>query len=300
MIVHNKLTKIIPFLPHIIKGEYNLFSFVLIGGSSYKSVFFDKFDPGKNDNFYKEFKHESEYPNINFQTRLSKISITFSFDRPTDLLNNNLYGGEKYKNIYVASLKDLTIKNYAKFIYDTLTYYKIKPPYVFIVFSEGGYDVLCFSKYYSNLIKNIYFVDTPFLEQYLLKFEKFRGGKDDPNQGLGFMKRLSEKKFSWDGKYKSMKKNTLIKIDLYNFEIKTYNIILKLNINDFPKEIPIVIFWSPYFDSPTKKSTEKIKIIKTMNTKLSNNIKTLFVDAPHQMERVIPITLSKYIIKNIQ
>lgn len=293
------LTEIIPYLPHIKKGKYNkkIGSFVLLGGSSYKSVYFDKYNVKKNDNFYRKFNYEIEYPNINFQTTLSKISTTFSFDRPTDLLSHNIWSDENYKKIYIASLQDLTIKKYSKFIYDVLLYYKIKPPYIFITFSEGGYDVLCFSKYYSNLIKKIYFVDTPLLEKYMLMYEKFRGGVNDPNQGLGFYKRLSKKKFSWNKKF--INKNEFEKIDLYNFEIKTYNIIMKLKIIDFPKTIPMVIFWSPYYDNPLKKSKVKINIIKQMNIKLNNNIQTYFLNAPHQIERVLPITLLSLIVKNL-
>ena len=41
--------------------------------------------------FYRKFNYEVEFPNINFQKRLSKITTAFAFDRPTDLLNNNLY-----------------------------------------------------------------------------------------------------------------------------------------------------------------------------------------------------------------
>ena len=298
MKILNKLIDIIPHIPHIKKGKYNGFSFVLIGGSSYKSIYFDKVNVKKDDMFYRKFNYEVEYPNINFQTRLSKISTTFSFDRPTDLLNNNLYANDINKYIYIASLQDLTIKKYSQFIYNLLNYHKIKPPYIFITFSEGGFDVLCFSKYYSKLIKQIYFVDTPLLEKYFYEFEEFRGGKNDPNQGLGFYKRLTDKKFSWNHKkYDKINKDELEKIDLYNFEIKSYNIIMKIKIKDFSNKIPMVIFWSPYFDSHIK-CKEKINIIKRFNKKLNKNIKTMFMDGPHQMERVLPITLSNYIIKN--
>ena len=55
----------------------------------------------------------------------------------------------------------------------------------------------------------------------------------------------------------------LINIDTYNFEIKTYNFINKMTINDFPKKVSIIILWSPYYDSPTKISKEKTEIINT-------------------------------------
>ena len=158
MNIINNLQDIIPFTPYIKKGKYdkNIGTFILIGGSSYTSIYFDKFHIDKNDKFYRKFNYEVEYPNINFQTRLSKISTTFSFDRPTDLLNLNIYENKKNKNIYIASLTDLTIKKYSLFLYNLFNYHNLKPPYIFIVFSEGGWDILSFSKYYPKLIKKIY------------------------------------------------------------------------------------------------------------------------------------------------
>ena len=219
MKVINSLTKIIPHIPVLEQGNYNGFSFVLIGGGSYQVKQFNKVNIKKDDDFYRKFNYEVEFPNINFQKRLSKITTTFAFDRPTDLLNHNLYSNANNEYIYIASLKDLTIKNNAKFILDLLKYHNIKPPYVFVVFSEGGFDVICFQKYYPKLVKQIFYIDTPILEKSWYEYEEFRGGKVDPNQGLGFYKRLSKKQFSW--KYCEINNNTtrqeLELIDLYNF-----------------------------------------------------------------------------------
>ena len=84
-----KLNNIIDKIPTIKEGKYNGFSIILLGGSSYKSKHFNKWEVSKNDKFLRKFNYEVEYPNINFQKRLSKITTTFSFDRPTDLLNHN-------------------------------------------------------------------------------------------------------------------------------------------------------------------------------------------------------------------
>ena len=68
---------------------------------------------------------------------------------------------------------------------------------------------------------------------------------------------------------------------------------------DFPKQIPMVFFWSPYFDSPTTTSREKVRILKKMSIELMRiypNATCFFVDAPHQMERVLPLSLSALII----
>jgi len=301
MDIITNLKDIIPFLNFIKKGKFNekIGTFILIGSSSYKCIDFDKYNVNKYDNFYRKFKYEVEYPNINFQTRLSQASTTFSFDRPTDLLNHNLYRDEQYKKIYIASLRDLTIKKYSDFLYNLFVYHKLKPPYIFIVFSEGGYDVMCFTKYYSSLIKKIFFIDTPLLDKYMIKFEKFRGNIDWLNN------LINKKKFSVNNtKLKDINeidRELLEKIDIYNFEVKTLNIIAKLKVSDFPKNIPIIILWSPYFDSATKISKEKVAIIDEMNKKLDNynNITYMYLNAPHQMERVIPITLSKFIITSI-
>jgi hypothetical protein len=198
----------------------------------------------------------------------------------------------------------LTIKNYSKFLFDLFNYYELEPPYIFITFSEGGFDVLCFSKYYNQLIKQIYFIDTPILGRYLDMFEKFRNNDK-------WMNDVRNKQFTWDPlKGNLLKGNvlketqeqeTLEKIDIYNFEIKTYNIINKLTMADLPTKIPVIIIWSPYFESPNKKSKEKTKILDTMSKELDNftNIKYLYMDAPHQIERVLPITLSNFIISNL-
>lgn len=92
-------------------------------------------------------------------------------------------------------------------------------------------------------------------------------------------------------------------MDTYNFEIKTYNFINKMTINDFPKKVPIIILWSPYYDDPTKISKEKTNIIDKMNEKLHqlqySNIAKIYINAPHQIERVIPVTLSNFIINSL-
>ena len=294
IIVHNKLTELIPLLPTpVIEGIYKEFSFVLIGGSSYKSSYFNKFVVSTDNKFYRKFNYETEYPYINFQKRLSKITQTISFDRPTDLLNHNLYSNGHNEHIYVASKKDLTMKNYAKFMKKTLDYYKIRQPYVFIGASEGGYDILCFSKYYENLIKKIYFIDTPLLGKYMLEFEKYRGNDK-------WYENLNKNILSWNGDFGDMGNDVLQKIDVYNFEIKTINVLMKLNLKSLQLNVPMTIFWSPYLDSQ-KINKKKVKIINKMNKKLKKNIciNTIFMDAPHQMERVIPITLSQFIIDTV-
>ena len=59
-------------------------------------------------------------------------------------INHNLYSYTNYKNIYITLLQDLTIKKYYHFLYNLFNYYKLKPPYIFIKFSKGCYDLMCF------------------------------------------------------------------------------------------------------------------------------------------------------------
>lgn len=122
-------------------------------------------------------------------------------------------------------------------------------------------------------------------------FEIFR--KNDK-----WLNNVRNKQFSWNKKY-SHDNKTLQNIDIYNFEIKTHNIIDKLTMDDLPKTIPLIFLWSPYHDSPTKKSKGKMEIINGMNKELDNftNVVYFYVEAPHQMERVLPITLSNIITK---
>lgn len=73
--------------------------------------------------------------------------------------------------------------------------------------------MLCFSKYYKKLIKNIFFVDTPLLEKYMLKFENMRGN-------INWIKKIYKNNFSWNKKDKNNNRINLQRIDAYNFEIK--------------------------------------------------------------------------------
>lgn len=289
----NKINNMISHIPFIEQGKYNGFSFVLIGGSSYKSSMFNKFDHHKN--FYNKLNPDTKLPNINFQKNLSTITTTFAFDRPTDILNHNLFANENYSHIYIASKEDLTIKNNALFIKKLLDHNNIKPPYVFIVFSEGGYDVLCFSKYFESLIKQIYFIDTPFIDNFMVEYEKFRGN-------INWLNGVLKGKFAWDQKKISFDDITLQQIDAYNFDIKTLNVISKLKLTDFPKTIPSFVLLSPYEVNEKGKLEQNKTKIDILNKQfhqlkcINRNINTFWIDAPHQMER----TKSKFLVEFIK
>jgi len=66
MNIVTNLEQIIPTLPYVKKGKYNhkIGTFILIGGSSYKSIYFDKINVSEKDKFYRKFDYEREYPNI--------------------------------------------------------------------------------------------------------------------------------------------------------------------------------------------------------------------------------------------
>ena len=295
-----KLNNIIDKIPTITEGEYNGFSIILLGGSSYKPKHFNKWKVSKNDKFYRKFNYEVEYPNINFQKRLSKITTTFSFDRPTDLLNHNLYNGDNY-DFYIASKRDLSIKNYANFIKKLLKYYKIKPPYVLIGFSEGCWDIMSFIKYYPKYIKRVFWIDGGLVGKTFEEYEKYRGNHK------WFKNTINDKFWKFSGEVNLQNKELLEKIDYYNFHIKTYTFLrnydtlLKIN-----KEIPIIICWAENHWKGKKDIAKPKEIIKIKNDyckllqkKYKLNVNCYWFNAPHQIERVLPITLSKFIINNI-
>lgn len=290
------LNDTIQYLHYKKSGKYNknIGTIILIGGSSYKYSEFNKVNFDETNNFYNKFNHENKYPNINFQKELSKYSLTFSFDRPTDMLNLNLYSNENYKYFYYTSLKNLTIKNYAVFLYNLFNYHKLKPPFIIYGVSEGAYDALCFCKYYNNLVKKVFCVDSPYLEKYLEQFEIFRNNKK-------WLNNIKNKNFNFCfSKNINLTKNNLTLIDYYNYNIKYYNILSKLKINDFNfKNINFYIIWSPYHINKINK--EKIKIQQNQNKELLkySNINILYLNGPHQLERTFPLTLSKLIINSI-
>ncbi len=289
-------------IPCVKSGKYNGYSIVLIGGSSYKPIDFNKWYVSKDDKFYRKFDYEVEYPNINFQKRLSKMTATFSFDRPTDLLNHNLYEGDKY-DFYIASKKDLTIKKYSKFIKDLLDYHKIKAPYVLIGFSEGCYDVMTFAKYYPELTKKIFWIDGGKMGEILMEYEKFRGNDK------WFKKLLKDKfwKFPKDNKINVNDRELMEKIDEYNYNVKTYKFMRNDNLLKINKEIPIIICWAENHWESNRLIAKSKKIIemkneycKILKERYGLNVECYWFDAPHQIERVLPITLSNFIMKKIE
>lgn len=301
MIIHRSIMEMVPLVDVVKQGKWNGFAYVLIGGSGYMPTDFNHYDVPKTDQFYRKFHYETEWPKINFQQNLSEDSLAFAFDRPTDILNHDLYNNTKHKHIYIATETDLTIRSTAEFIKGVLDHHKIKPPYRFVVFSEGGFDVMCFHKYFSELVQDIYFIDTPFLEKYMVAFDTYRGN-------LPWMKDVLRRKYSWNGSLddlvrgfgasgEDLSRKQLEKIDAYNFEIKTHNVIFKLKMSDVPKQVTCYFLLSPYLDNPTKKDKTKIKILKAMHKHLKyDNAKMFWVNAPHQIERTLPISLARFIV----
>jgi hypothetical protein len=302
-----KLDDMIDNVDVIKEGKYNGFSIILIGGSSYKPEHFNKVD--FDIDFYKNFDTEREFPNINFQKTLSKITTTFSFNRPTDLLNHNIYNGDKY-DFYIASKIDLTINNYGKFIDNILKYHNIKPPYVFIGMSEGCYDIFAYLKYQTNLIeknliKKVFLIDGGYVGKYLDDYEYWRGNKK-------WWLSIKNNSFPKINKIKPIlikNRKLLEKIDVYNFNVKSYQFLKNYKkLINFNKQIPLYLCYAKYHYNKEgwinyKSSPEEIILLKKnfcKFLKINNyNIKCRWFNAPHQIERVLPITLSKYIHKKV-
>lgn len=283
-----KLNDIVDHVPFKKEGQYAGYSIILIGGSGYTAEMFNYYKPPSN--FYNSFYRETQFPHINFQSSLAKKTLTFAYDRPTDLLNTNLYLNKNNKHVYIASKKDLNIKNYALFMHNLFKKHNIQPPFVFVCFSEGAYDFMCFAKHYKKCIKNCFFIDTPYLENNIFLFEKLRNN-------LNWYKDILQNKFSWDRK--QINNKNYANIDAYNFEIKTTNIILKLKVKNIPTTVPIYTLWSPYYDTGSRINNIKVRIQKKQSKMFPKNVKSFWWSAPHQMERTVPKTLSSFILKNI-
>lgn len=127
------------------------------------------------------------------------------------------------------------------------------------------------------------------MEKSIHDFEAYRGNTQ-------WYKNLERGIMSWRPFKQPSSLDDLMAIDNYNFELKTLNIIINLKLSDFPKDMPIYLFWSPYFDDPTTKNQVKIKIQKKQSMLMRKNIIISWLDAPHQMERVIPVFLSNFIL----
>ncbi len=289
------LFETIPYLHYIKKGIYNksIGTIILLGGAGYNCKYFNKVVFDETNKWYNKFYHERKYPNINFQNELSKYTETFSFDRPIDMLQNNLYNNENYKHFYIASLSDLTIQKYANFMYELFKYHKLKPPYIFYGISQGAYDALIFSKFYPNLIKRVICSDSPLLEKYMLKFEYYRGNKE-------IIHKIINKDFCWKPTKKlNLTKEELINIDDYNSQISYYNHIFKLKNTDFNNNVRFIICYSP-FKFSHKPDKEYIKIVNKQRLKLQKytNVSTIFINGPHQLERTLPLTMTNLIINS--
>ncbi|AYV79383.1 MAG: hypothetical protein Faunusvirus11_22 [Faunusvirus sp.] len=312
MKIYTKTNSIIPNIPYSKQGVYNgEYSIVLLGGSGYDYRDFDLCK--ESPEYYNRFDLEMPFPRINFQKMLSKYTATFSFTRPTDLLNVNLYFNGKYP-AYIGSYDDLTPQNYSKFIFDLLNYHKIAPPYVLVGFSEGTLEAYCFAHYYSKYIKNIFLVDPTacfFLSHKLVKsFEKLRGNsmwidklinkkpkkpvfRDDININK-IVKYYRKSRDEHDKQVIIVKK-----IDEYNFSIK-----MKAFIDDvslYITQIPIYMCFAKREFNPADEN--KVHILKyklyELIKKQNRKTKIKWFNAPHQVERVLPITLKDYIIKHV-
>lgn len=281
------------------QGKYYGFTFILIGGSSYHLSDFNKVD--FEIDFYKKFKGDAKYPHISFQKNLSKISSTFSFVRPIDILNHNLYNNKK-NDFYITSKKDMTPKRYASFIYKLLKYNKIKPPYVFVSFSEGCWDTYAFIKYYPKLVKQVFFIDGALIGKYFRKYEIWRGNKEWMEKTLrGEIENVKLKNIN--------NRDELIKVDEFNYNIKYYNFMKDDSLLEFNKSIPLYFCWArfhwfkPYSWKDYKSSPIEVIKIKKDFTKMMINknyrVKVEMFSGPHQIERVVPNALIKYIKKNI-
>lgn len=151
------IDEIVKLLPCKTKGKYKGFSIILFCGTGGDYSEWDNFDLKSFYNKIKKHwcngaKYESKFKGIlNFQTKLSRITQTFSFTPLEYLLTNNFENKTKYSEIYPneyffdkKQIKDSLIK--------LLNFHDIKGPYLFIGFSEGGYRILDLQSRMKNVL----------------------------------------------------------------------------------------------------------------------------------------------------
>lgn len=283
---HTRLEDIVPHVPASKKGVYRGYSIVVLGGSSYSVESLDRFQPQDESTYFPNIKKECAYPNINFMKRLSAATTTFTFERPTDLINANLYGGADHRHLYVASKTDLTIKKYGMFIDRMLQHHGVRGPYVFVGLSEGSYDALCYRRLRPGAVAGLCFVDSPYLERHILAFERLRGN-------LWWYEKLARGEYSWDARRRPAEADWR-DVDAYNFEMKTQNIITRLRVADVPPGA--VVLWSPYFASQRRRDRRMMAVQDALSAEyMARGVRVERRDAPHQMERVIPLSLAQLI-----
>jgi pimeloyl-ACP methyl ester carboxylesterase len=296
--IHRRLEDILPHVETVSKGEYRGYTVVLIGGSSYRPSHFESYPEAESSEFFGAFRdrREAPYAEIRFQTRLSGHTATFAFDRPTDLLNHRLYdAGSGLRHVYVPTRTDLTVRRYALFMARLFRRHAVRPPYVLVGFSEGGFDALCFAKHFPMLTRAVCFVDSLVLGRLWREFETFRGNDQ-------WYRDLAAGRFSFDHRRvpatcDGADRETLERLDTYIFERKTVDVILKLGVRDIPRSVPMLQLWSPYQDDPRVPDERKVDIQRRQSRLYPANIRSRWLDAPHQMERVIPLTLATLVVQ---
>ena len=125
-----------------IKGSYNGCSIVLFPSTTTYNLDHDPASKNKNPNFFK---------------KLSKLTITFSYDPPEYAASKVV--DKNQKSLIFPTKQQLKYDNYVELIYKILKNNSVKPPYVVIGHSLTAFIALVFGKKYSKDVKAVILLD---------------------------------------------------------------------------------------------------------------------------------------------
>lgn len=233
-ITKENLDSLISEIPNLLKGKYNKYTIILFSGAGGNHEEWDNIKPLK---IYKQIKKHwpsaSKYKHLfkeklNFQDILSKITTTFSFTPFEYLLLNNIENKKNYPNIYPNNY----FYNWFQIEYTLLKLieiYNLKPPYIFIGFSEGGWRAL----YLQDKVKNC---------KGCILIDPQRYNKNTPENLITFdeYKKTKIHKFKKDKTLNSDSLNSLLSFYKYK------NMINKFSIDEIKIKNPVIIFLNLY------------------------------------------------------
>lgn len=279
-------TNIVQNTPYKKAGLYKGFSIILFGGSSYDYSTWDRVDKKWVTWATKTLK-KSVKEDINFQKDLSTRTETFSFTRPYDLLNVNLYQNKQYKIIKLPN-KFFIPKNFAIYVKELLNHHKIRPPYFLYGASEGCDDVMIFAKYYPKLICGVILEDPTGMNGDIslsIEFETLRGNKKWINDLISGKISM---KLDWDINSKSKKE--LKAFDNKLIEKRWYNIFKYRNQLAWSVPFPLMLLMAGTPHARRHEKKEKLikeKLVKKFQRYNKNNMSFMFLgpDVPHQIHR---------------
>lgn len=135
-----------------ITGKYNGFTFIFMVGEG---------------TYFEYYNYTNYNTKNNFLTNLSKISQLFIYD-PLEYVISNMYHSRSFpmkyhditnRTMYYPSNDKLSCESHCKILHQLLKKLKIKPPYIILAHSLGGFYAMTFAKLYPKLVKHIFLIN---------------------------------------------------------------------------------------------------------------------------------------------